>query len=533
MKIRYISLRYSALFVLLVCFGSLSAQREDKSFDNFQVAWQLITNFYVDSVNKEELSRIAIEAILNKLDPHSILIPAEEVAAMNEPLDGNFEGVGIEFAIVEDTLTVLSAVSGGPSEKAGIAAGDRIVAVDGKSIAAVGLKNSEVQKLLRGKKGSEVVLSVYRKGQPGMRNVSVIRDKIPINSVEAAYMAGEETGYIKINRFAANTHKEFCDAVKKLKSEGMDNLILDLRGNGGGYLKAALDIVDEFLGNNRLILYTEGKSVSKKNYYSTRNGLWQKGNLILLLDEGSASASEIVAGAIQDWDRGIVVGRRSYGKGLVQRPFTLPDGSEIRLTIANYYTPSGRSIQKPYSNGIKEYRSEINERYSSGELLTKDSIHVNDAAYYETLLMKRAVYGGGGIVPDVFVPIDTTKYSEYYNKLLSSGAIRQYAVQYWDSNRYKLEASYPDFKAFRDKFEVDQAMIDELEREAAIMGIGADPEGLEISGELIRAMLKAQIARNIWGLNAYYEIINPTMSVYNKALELMGVRNLFSAIDKY
>ncbi len=526
------SLKFRFIFLFLLPSVVLSGQRTDSGLDNIQIAWQLITNFYVDTIDNDELAREAIEAMLRKLDPHSVYIPAEEVSAMNEPLDGNFEGVGIEFVIMDDTLTVVSAITGGPSQKVGLRAGDRIIAVDGKSITSIGLKNSDVFKLLRGKKGSVVELMVKRKGIDNQIPFRITRDKIPIYSLVAAYMATPETGYIKISRFAATTHNEFVDAVKRLDSEGMKNMILDLRGNGGGYLKAALDIADEFLGDNKLMLYTEGNSVSRRNHFSTRNGLWQKGDLVILLDEGSASASEIVAGAIQDWDRGVVVGRRSFGKGLVQRPFSMPDGSEIRLTIANYFTPSGRSIQKPYGKGISEYRSEIGTRLAKGELTSRDSIHLEDAAYYETLVKKRAVYGGGGIIPDVFVPIDTTSYSEYFRRLSATGALNQSVIQYLDLHRDDLKRTFTDFEEFKSAFFVDEQLIEMLVDEGVGLGVEPVPAELELSSEMINNHLKALIAKDLWDMSAYYEIINPTLSVYNKAIELLEKRDLFSEIDK-
>ncbi len=497
---------------------------------DIQIAWHLINNFYVDSVDSEILAREAIKSMLVKLDPHSVLIPAEEVKAMNEPLDGNFEGVGIEFSILKDTLIVITPIVGGPSEEVGIRSGDRIIAIDGINIASIGLKNSDVFSMLRGKKGSKVELSVLRKNTGQLLSFIVTRDKIPIYSLDASYMATPKTGYIKLSRFSATTHNEFISAIKDLKSSGMANLILDLRGNGGGYLKAALDIADEFFDSKRMLLYTEGEHMNRREHNSSRGGLWVTGELLIILDEGSASASEIVAGAVQDWDRGVVIGRRSFGKGLVQRPFGLSDGSEIRLTIANYYTPSGRSIQKPYNNGIDEYRSEVGLRYSNGELSDGENSYLDDAQQYETLISKRPVYGGGGIIPDVFVPIDTSYYSDYYRKLVATGLLNQVAMAYTDQHRFELKEKYFNFISFNKFFTVEDDLLQSLVQRSNELDIIFDEQQFEISGNFIKMQLKALIARDIWGSSEYYQVLNPMLTVFTKAIELIENQNLYSEI---
>lgn len=518
------------LFLLLATFGSVSGQKSNPALNNIQVAWQLINNFYVDSVDSKALAQEAIIAMLKKLDPHSVFIPSDEVKAMNEPLDGNFEGVGIEFAILDDTLTVVSTISGGPSQKVGVLSGDRIVAINGSSVAAVGIKNSDVYTLLRGKKGTVVTMSIQRKGYENVKDFNIVRDKIPINSVDAAYMISSSTGYIKISRFAATTHEEFKEAFKQLKKEKMKNLVLDLRGNGGGYLKTALDIADEFIESGKMLLYTQGASVPKQNFTSTRGGLWEDGQLILLIDEYSASASEIVAGALQDWDRGVIIGRRSFGKGLVQRPFTLPDGSEIRLTVAKYYTPSGRCIQKSYENGTSKYQEEIYNRYLHGELMNRDSIQYTNGTNYTTLENKRAVYGGGGIMPDIFVPLDTALFTPFYRDLFSSGAVNRFILKYMDDNRNKLSGSYIDFNDFEARFKIDNEIMERLTSEARQLGVDINNDQMKISEPLINLQIKALLARDLWGSCEYYQIVNSETPAVNKAILIIEDRNNYSDI---
>ena len=365
--------------------------------------------------------------MLEELDPHSIYIPREDLEDVNEPLKGNFEGVGIQFNIVKDTIYVVDAIAGGPSERLGIRAGDRIIGIDTENVAGVGFKNSDVMDRLRGKKGSKVNVSILRRGEPNPLEFTITRDKIPIYSVEAGYMATPSIGYIKVSRFSATTMTEFRSKLDELKALGMEDLVLDLQGNGGGYLRTASDMADEFLGDKKLIVYTEGRTSPRDDTYATKDGRMEKGKLVVMVDEGSASASEIVSGAIQDWDRGLVVGRRSFGKGLVQRPVMLPDGSAVRLTVSRYYTPSGRSIQKPYDEGVEAYQRERIERLAKGELSSVDSIHTTDTVKFFTM-NKRIVYGGGGIMPDVFVPIDTTLSSPYFGQLVRKGILNTYAL---------------------------------------------------------------------------------------------------------
>ncbi|NPA37108.1 MAG: S41 family peptidase [Chlorobi bacterium] len=530
-----LKLNLTRLLLLLFFAGTFSAKAQffDEEMQKLQMTWQLINAFYVDTVNEQKLTESAIIAMLKTLDPHSVYISADEVEAMNEPLDGSFEGIGIEFNILNDTLMVVNPIPGGPSEKVGIMAGDRIITVDGKNIAGIGLKNSDVFKLLRGPKGTTVSLGIKRKGEKELLTFLVERDKIPILSVDAAYMAAPGTGYVKISRFAITTNDEFIEAIEKIKEEGkINNLILDLRGNGGGYLKAAIDIADQFLGGKHLIVYTEGRANPKQDYYSTSKGLYQAGKLIVLIDEGSASASEIVSGAIQDWDRGIIMGRRSFGKGLVQRPFSLPDGSMIRLTIAKYYTPSGRCIQKDYTHGVEAYMMEVYERAADGELFSKDSVRLADSLVYKTKILGRTVYGGGGIMPDVYVPMDTSMYTDYYRDIVATGVLNRFVLNYVDSNRNMLENEYPDFNVFNKKFNVDDELMEKLIAAGEKAGVKKNDEELKRSEEHIRTQLKALIARDLWSTSEYFRIMNPINNVYNKALEVIQNPKSYSDILK-
>src|SRR3989339_2025656 len=429
---------------IILCFSVifLSANKTQGQIVNdhvykFSKVLSLINTFYVDTVNQEKIVETAIIEMLKKLDPHSIYVNKEEVKKMNEPLEGNFEGVGIQFNIMDDTIMVVSPISGGPSEKVGIRAGDRIV--------KIGIARRSISELL---------------------DFTVTRDKIPIYSIEASYMIDNEIGYIKLNRFSRTSMTEFKEALSKLKTQNMKKLILDLQDNGGGYLDVAFELADQFLDNNKIIVYTEGINSPRKDYKSTANGEFENGKLVVLVDENSASASEIVSGAVQDWHRGLIIGRRSFGKGLVQRPFDLPDGSMVRLTIAKYFTPTGRCIQKSYEKGAGDYSKDIINRFNSGELSNEDSIHFPDSLKYTTKIKSRAVYGGGGIMPDYFVALDTTPLTDYYSKMIRKGTINSFLLNYVDKNRKDFSAKYPVFDKFFKEYEVSDALLDELKEQA-------------------------------------------------------------------
>lgn len=504
----------------------------DENLQKLQMTWQLINAFYVDTVNQQNLIEVAIEGMLKTLDPHSAYISADEVKKMNEPLDGSFEGIGVEFNIMNDTLIVVNPISGGPSEKVGIMSGDRIVSVDSDNIAGIGIKNSDVFRLLRGAKGTQVTLGVKRRGESKLLTFIVERDKIPIYSVDASYMAAPGTGYVRISRFAMTTNDEFASAVAKLQEKGLKNLIIDLRGNGGGYLKAAIDIADEVLNGKNLIVYTEGISSPKKEYHSTNHGLFKNGNLVVLIDEGSASASEIVSGAVQDWDRGVLVGRRSFGKGLVQRPFSLPDGSMIRLTVAKYYTPSGRCIQKDYTHGLTAYQMEVYDRYEDGEVFSKDSVHLADSLIYKTQVLGRTVYGGGGIMPDVYIPMDTTMYSNYYRDIVATGVLNRFVLNYVDSNRSGIALDYPDFNYFNSHFVVDDKLMDQLIAAGEKAGVKKSEQDYKKSELYLKAQVKALIARDMWSSSEYFEVMNPLNNLYQKAVEIAGSKAEYSDVLK-
>lgn len=482
-----------------------------------------IDRMYVDSVDQEKLVEEAIVGMLEELDPHSIYIPKEELEEVNEPLKGNFEGVGIQFNIVRDTIYVVDAIAGGPSERLGIRAGDRIVRIDGEVVAGIGIKNPDVMKRLRGRKGTKVAVSIARRGEVDPLEFTITRDKIPIYSVEASYMATPTIGYIKVSRFSATTTKELRDKLDELRGKGMQDLVLDLQGNGGGYLRSAIEMADEFLADRRLIVYTEGRNSPRENTFATAEGRFEKGRLVVLVDEGSASASEIVSGAVQDWDRGLVVGRRSFGKGLVQRPVMLPDGSAVRLTVSRYHTPSGRCIQKPYEDGVEAYRKERAERLTKGELMHADSIALADTARYFTM-NKRVVFGGGGIMPDIFVAIDTSLSSDYFGLLVRKGTLNTFALGLVDRERDRLLRTHSDVGAFIAHYHVDDAVLRELEAAAKADGVDPDPEGLARSRPLITLRLKALLARDLWDTSAYWQVINadnPVDSSFRKALEAL------------
>jgi len=492
----------------------------------------LIEAYYVEEVNQEKMVEQAIINVLKELDPHSTYVSEEEVKDINEPLIGNFEGIGIQFNVLYDTILVISPVPGGPSEKVGIRAGDRIVKIDGENVAGISITTKKVKDRLLGKKGTKVNVSVKRKGVIELIEFTITRDKIPIHSLDAAYMADDEVGYIKLNRFSFTTMKEFHKAVDSLLNLNMKKLILDLRGNGGGYLETAVRLVDEFLPEGKMIVNMEGNHVPKKSFFSHSGGRLLDNKVVVIIDEGSASASEIVAGALQDWDRGVVIGRRSFGKGLVQKPFNLPDGSMVRLTIAKYYTPSGRLIQKPYDDGFEEYVKDLVTRYNNGEFVYADSIHFPDSLKYTTLLNKRVVYGGGGIMPDVFVPLDTTGNTGYYSDLLRKGVVTSFTLDYVDRNRDEMNRMYSSFGEFRDQFKIDDPMLEDLLIAAEDEKIEKNEPEFEQSKEQIKVILKALIARDLWDMSEYYEIVNEKNKAFNKAISILKNEEIFfSTID--
>lgn len=533
MNFNYRITGFSILMGMILFAGGIELKAQDvqNSTMKFGRLLRLIDSYYVDTTNVDDLTEKAIVEILRGLDPHSVYISKAEVEKMNEPLQGNFEGVGISFNVYHDSLMVVTTVPGGPSEKVGIRAGDRIVAVDTKNIAGIGLKNADVYDYLRGKKGTRVILSVKRKSEPNLLDFAVIRDKIPINSLDASYMLNENTGYIKLNKFSATTTSEFLDAIKALKaSSKLNSLVLDLRGNGGGYLSAATELADQFLDAYKLIVYTSGAHADKKEYNSTSLGELEQGKLVVLIDEGSASASEIVAGAVQDWDRGVLIGRRSFGKGLVQQPFPLTDGSMIRLTTAHYYTPSGRNIQKPYEEGTDAYQKDYLNRMKNGELFSKDSVLQNKAETFLTKTSKRTVYGGGGVMPDLFIPLDTSKYYIYYNGLQRKNLVYNGVLDIMDANRESLKQKYPDFKTYAAKFEVSDEMIDKIIEAGEKEGIKKDDKSVEFARPLMKRQMKGLIARDLFSMSHYFEIMNTEDETIAKAVEVITRKGNYEKI---
>lgn len=516
--------RFSKYIVILLFFiipAQSFSQLFTEDFVKLSRALGYISAYYVDSVDSEQLVEDAIINMLKELDPHSVYIPADEVREMNEPLEGNFEGIGIQFNILNDTIYVIAPISGGPSEKVGLRAGDRIVEVDGENVASINITTNGVRDRLLGEKGTKVKVGIKRKGVDEILHFTIVRDKIPIYSVDAAYVINNDIAYIKINRFAMTTVEEFLEKFQELKQKGANSLILDLRGNGGGYLDKAIDLADQFLEKDQLIVYTKGLKSPKAESNATGSGQFKEGKLLILIDEGSASASEIVSGAVQDWDRGIVVGRRSFGKGLVQKPMFLPDGSMMRLTVARYYTPTGRLIQKPYDDGKEEYEKELYERYKHGEFLNKDSINLPDSLKYRTLKNKRIVYGGGGIMPDIFVPLDTTSVTKFYGKVIRQGVLNSFVLEYIDKNRKKLTSNYTDFETFQSNFEVSDKILNDLREYAATENIEVDDEEFEDTKKDFRLIVKALIARDLWDMSEYFQIVNVRDKGFNKAVEIM------------
>ncbi len=500
--------------------SSASMQQHAESNDKINSLLNYIEYQYVDTINKKELVEKTVTALLQSLDPHSSYIPATEFESVNEPLEGNFDGIGIEFNIIKDTIRVINPVQGGPSERIGIKAGDKFIKVEGKNVAGVKITNKEVFDKLRGERGTPVTVSVLRSGIPKLLEFKIVRDAIPLYSLDVAYMVKPDIGYIKISKFAATTYAEYLKAFNELSKQGMKKLILDLRGNPGGYLNAAVDISDEFLTNGLQIVYTQGKAHPKKTYKATEHGSFENGSLVILIDEGSASASEIVAGAIQDNDRGSIIGRRSFGKGLVQDQLQLPDGSAIRLTIARYYTPTGRCIQKPYSDDKNEYYNEEYDRYEHGELLNADSVKLDKTQQFKTPEGK-TVYGGGGIMPDIFVPIDTAKTNTFLNRVFYAGLINTFSFEYADKNRAKLK-DYSSAKNFMDQFEISDTILEEFYTYCDKQSFKLGQLSKAKTNDALKPYLKALIGRDVFDKDAYYPIINQNDKCILKAIEVLS-----------
>lgn len=509
------------IWLLVAIILQVSAQQTiDSQLQKLLIAESAIENLYVDKIDNAELVESAIRGMLKELDPHSTYLTPDEVEKSNESLQGNFDGIGIQFNMIEDTLFVVQPLPNGPSEKVGILAGDRIITVNDTTIAGVKMSQENIMKRLRGPKGTEVKIGVKRQGLDELVYFNVIRDKIPVNTVDAAYMAADGVGYIKVSSFGLTTLQEFREKMKELQSAGAKSLILDLQGNGGGYLHAAVELANEFLERDQLIVYTEGRRSPRSGYRATGNGMFRKGKLVVLIDEFSASASEIVSGAIQDWDRGTVVGRRSFGKGLVQRPIEFHDGSMIRLTIAQYFTPVGRCIQKPYGEDI-DYAADIVKRLESGELTNADSIHLPDSLKYQTKIKGRTVYGGGGIMPDVFVPLDTTRTNKYYSEVTAKGCVLQTSLSYVEKHRKQLERRYKTYESFNEKFIIDDDILQLLQDKALAANVDFDEKQWNEVLPIFKIQLKSLIARNIWSMNEYYQSMSELDDILQQALKLL------------
>jgi len=495
------------------------------------VAMYAIKNLYVDDVNENKLVEDGLRAMIKELDPHSAYMTAEEMKEMDEPLQGGFDGIGISFNMLDDTLFVVEVISGGPAEKVGLLPGDRIIKVGNDLVAGVKMSNSDIMKRLKGPKGTTVHVAVKRRDMTTLKEFSIIRDKIPIYSIDAAFMVDKSTGYIRLNRFGATTEDEFKQAFADLTKQGMTQLVLDLESNGGGFMNAAVDLADEFLSQGKCIVYTEGLHSPRQESIATSKGLFEKGKLVILIDEYSASASEILSGAIQDWDRGLIVGRRSFGKGLVQRPLSLPDGSSLKLTIARYFTPSGRFIQKPYENA-DDYSRDLIDRYNRGEMSNADSIHFPDSLKTCTLINKRTIYGGGGIMPDVFVPMDTTNYTSLHKLLTVSGIMNRYSIQYVDLHRTELTAKYPNIDEFIKNFSVTEDMTKELLSLAESEKIKISDEDRTSDKTLLLKQLKAYIARDFGKTADYYKVMWTENESLNKALRILNDKSTYEELLK-
>lgn len=483
----------------------------------------IVNNLYVDNVDEEKIVENAVRGILENLDPHSSYSTKEETTSSQETMQGSFSGIGIQFNMQKDTLYVVQTIAGGPSEKVGILPGDRFIAVDDSIIAGRKLKNTDIMKRLRGPKGTKVNIKVKRGSNAELLEFRITRDDIPLNSIDAVYMADGKTGYIRLSRFAATSYKEFKDTITKLKKQGMQQLILDLTDNGGGYMQIAAQIANEMLNRGNLIVYTQGRKSPRQNLNADGSGTFRTQKVVVMINQFSASASEILSGAVQDWDRGVVVGRRSFGKGLVQREFLLPDSSSFRLTIARYYTPSGRNIQKPYVKGDREdYDKDIIDRYNHGELQSADSIHFADSLKHTTLRLHRTVYGGGGIMPDVFVPLDTTQYTDYHRRLVAKGIIPQFALRYVDKNRADLKAQYPDAQKFIKEFTVTDEMLNNLVDAGKAEKVDFDKSQFAKSKEMLRTFVKAAIANDLFSTGAYFQIVNEQNDIYKEALSIIN-----------
>ena len=517
----------AALAIGLLCgfSGHSIAQIADpaSTTDKFATLLNYIQHMYVDSVDAEKLTEKAIISLLEELDPHSTYLSKEELQEANEPLQGSFDGIGIQFNILNDTIYVVEPIQGGPSEKLGIQAGDKIVEIEAENVAGIGIKNNDVLKKLRGPKGTKVNVGIQRRGSKDVLRYPIVRDKIPIYSVDASYMVAPEIGYIKISRFARTTVQEMRKGIEELKAEGMKDLIIDLQGNGGGLLNSAIEMGDEFISGDRLLVYTQGRSFPREDYRANKSveGSFEKGRLIILIDESSASASEIVSGAVQDWDRGLIIGRRSFGKGLVQRPVPLPDGSAVRLTVQKYYTPSGRCIQKPYDEGLEEYYNDRADRFEHGEFFNPDSAKVKSDEVFYTNISKREVYGGGGIFPDVFVPLDTTENSGYFSDMLRTGVNNDWVLTYVDRNRAELIKNYPTIDKFMSGYEVPESGIHDMIHLLEEKDVPFKEEEFKRSERAIKLRTKALIARNLYDNEAFYVAINDLNPALKKAVDVL------------